>query len=206
MHQDRYDDIGALINEAASEEGGGRPERTEYVPLRGRLQGDIDDLRQQLADVQRPGGDSMEADPRVAEIKAQIEDLTTQLRDSVRPFRLRALPRPEFRALVDEHPPRRVVGEDGVERPDLRDGGSEFNIDTFYPALIRKSIIKPELTEGQLDQLLNVVLTDAYYTKLALAALFLNRRELNVPFSQPASPSSPSSDGGSKQPAGSGSR
>jgi hypothetical protein len=191
-------DIGDLLAEAAARPDGGRPTRTVPIPMRAYLTGEIDDLRRLADQAEQADPDSFEGPAGVEQIRKQIDELTAALRASFRPFRLRAMRKPDFRALIDEHPPRRVAGDDGIERPHPRDRGSEFNIDTFYEPLIRASVVDPVLTDQQWRQLFDEVLTDHYFNRLAISALFLNRNEVDVPFSRPVSPSSPSSDDGSR--------
>jgi len=50
-------------------------------------------------------------------------------------FKLRALKRPEYRALLDSHPP-------------VKDG-ADWNADTFPPALIAASCVDPAMTPEQ---------------------------------------------------------
>lgn len=201
----QLDDIADLLAEAAARPDGGRPGRVVDIPMRAYLLGDIDELRRQLAEVENSDTDSFEGPAGAAELKEQIEELTGKLRASFRPFRLRAMPQPDYRALVDQHPPRRVTGDDGIERTHPRDQGSEFNIDTFYRPLIKASVVDPQLSDEQWQQMFDSVLTDHYFSRLGTTALFLNRLQVDVPFSPTASPTNPSSDGGSKPPGGSGS-
>lgn len=180
-------DIAALIA------GATLPERTVDVCFAGQLQAELDGLNRQLREmgaVPSSRGDDFEAgpDPRT-ELQQRIADIEQQMRDNTAVFRLRALPRPVYQALVDKHPPR---------KDNDRDRGSLFNIDTFYPALIRACVIEPAVTDEQWAVLFAQVLSEHYFNKLGLTALAVNSQGVDVPFSRGGSPTSPNSAAASK--------
>lgn len=123
------------------------------------------------------------------ELRQKILDLEEQMRAATYEFRLRALPKPRFRALVAEHQPRRTA--DGSV--DDRDRALGVNAETFFDALIRASLLDPELSGKQWTELAEA-LTDRQYDVLADAAWYLNRGDVDVPFSRAASRLNPSSD------------
>src|SRR5690606_31840899 len=70
---------------------------------------------------------------------------------------------------------------------DERDKYIGVNTDTFFPALIRRSTVEPELDDEDWDLLLNERLTSRQFDDLANAAGSLNRRGVDVAFSLAAS-------------------
>ncbi|TDB82942.1 hypothetical protein E1091_18550 [Micromonospora fluostatini] len=126
-----------------------------------------------------------------------MEDLRQQMQAETTPFRLRAMPKPRWRAFVGEHPPRKD-DEGGI---DDRDRVVGVNTETFYTALIRESVVDPALDEEDWAYLLGgevqdeqgktlaveARLTSRQFDDLADAAWGLNRRDIDVPFSPAAS-------------------
>lgn len=92
---------------------------------------------------------------------------------------LRALPRKQYRALLDSHP--------GVE------GDDDWNPDTFPPALIAASAVEPEFTVPQATQLWEEW-EAAESGKLFLACFRLNEKSQLVGFTLPGS--APTGDSG----------
>jgi hypothetical protein len=156
------------------------PERTISVCLRGDLVADHEEAERALEQAQQRPADSL-AGNGTSTLADRILALEEEMREQTYPFRLRALPRHEFRALMTEHPPR-TDGEGARE-----DGPFGVNRDTFFPALIRRSTIDPELDEQSWAELLDEQLTDFQFQELALGAWVLNAREVDVPFSRAAS-------------------
>lgn len=158
------------------------PERSVPVCLRGDLAADHEAAERALEAAQRAATNDMEGDG-VGALVDRIETLQAEMREHTYDFRLRALPRHEYRELVAAHPPRR--NDDGeVNQGDVALG---FNQDTLIPDLIRRATIDPDLDDGEWEQLLGEKLTDRQYGDLADAAYFLNRGEVDVPFSRAAS-------------------
>jgi len=169
--------VKALIREARL------PERTVSVCLNAALVAEIEQAERDLADAQQRASDTLAGDPRVREIAERIEALRQRMRDHTVDFRLRAMPRPQWRALIDDHPPRKA--DDGSV--DERDKYIGVNVDDFFPALIRASVVEPELDDEDWSLLLDEKLTDRQFDALSDAAWGLNRREVDVPFSPAAS-------------------
>lgn len=180
-------DVAALLAEDT------RPETVVPICLRGHLQAEWDELQQQLNAM--PGDDDRAlmseraAKRRVAE---RMEELRREMAAGTIPFRLRALrrrrtadtPRGEavWHELIEKHPPRK--DKDG--KPDPRDLALGFNTATFFDALVRVSIVDPQLTDEQWEAL-NAKLTDGQFETLAAAAFKLNRGGVDVPFSRAVS-------------------
>jgi hypothetical protein len=166
------------------------PERTVQICLRGDLVADHEAAERELEVAGRTVGDSL-AGSGTGAIVERIEALEAQMREHTYPFRLRAVSKPAFRALVAAYPPRRdaegnIVPEDRVIL---------CNQDELLPALVRVSVIDPELTAAEWEELLGKI-TDRQFGDLADAAWFLNRGEIDVPFSVIASRAKRDSAGG----------
>src|SRR5690606_32782497 len=127
------------------------PERTVQVCLDAALVAEIEQAERELAQAERERGDSLAGGARPRAIAARIEALRQQMHDCMGVCRLRAMPRPQWAALLDEHPPRKT---DSGE-VDERDKYIGVNTDTFFPALIRRSVVEPELDAEDWDLLLN---------------------------------------------------
>lgn len=125
------------------------------------------------------GGSVVELDGQIAEVLDQIEKVTLVLT-------LRAMPRPEFRALIAKHPPRKDGDGNFAYPQDARLG---VNYDTCMAALVRLSIVDPDLDATTLDLLLDERLTDADYNALTTVAWNLNMGSVSVPFWPASSPS-----------------
>jgi hypothetical protein len=166
-----------------------RPERAVPICLRGDLLADWQAAEEELKRAQGGRGDSLE-DGGIAELAERVRALEAEMLEHSDQFRLRAMPRYKFRALVAAHPPR--TGDDGTNREDAQLG---VNRDTFFPDLIRASIVEPVLDDEDWKTLLGDpddpddegLLTDRQFGDLEDAAWFLNRGEVDIPFSRAAS-------------------
>lgn len=127
-----------------------------------------------------PGGDtrmgSGGGSAEVARLTKELAEVVEEMAKYAQVFRLRALSKDDWNALWVEHPPR--VDKSGKRDP--RDNGG-FNSTTFYPALLRKSIIEPEMSPARWEKL-DAKLSDVQFDKLATCAWLLNRHEEDVPF------------------------
>lgn len=170
-------DISALIR------GAKLPERVVSVCLAADKVAEFEQLDAELAQARREAGASLAGSSRAHELAEQIESLREEMTEATVDFRLRAMPRPMWRAFVAEHPPRK--GADG--HVDERDKFVGVNTDTFFPALIRRSTVSPDLGDEDWRILLEEKLTDRQFDELSDAAWSLNRREVDVPFSPAAS-------------------
>lgn len=176
------------------------PERTVPVCLRGDLTAEFEDLERQLAEAQRTPSLSLEGDGS-ADLAARIEALRAEMREHTEDFVLRAKPRQEWRAFLAAYPPR----QDAEGNIDERDRGAIINMGTFWHALIRESVVSPELDDEDWRLLLGDdeeererrekagepveggKLTDRQFEQLTDTAWALNRRDVDVPFSLAAS-------------------
>lgn len=158
-------DVAALLAQAR------RPERTVPVCLRGDLQAEFEQLDRQLDEAVRRPQTKLVDDNGAPAIAARIEALRAEMAEATVEFRLRALPRPQWRDLQGKH-----VKEDG-----------SVNVETMASPLIRACTVAPELTDEQWDTLLSDSLTDGQYEALFEACWMLNKRPVDVPFSRAAS-------------------
>jgi hypothetical protein len=178
-------------------------EKSVPICLRGDLVADHEAAERELEVAQKKPADSLDG-TGVGAIVDRIEALEAEMREHTYDFRLRAMHPREYRALQSEHPPRRdadgnIFPQDGVPLM--------FNRETFPPTLIRKCTIDPVLddddwrrilgdseeemarltTEGKADEIEQGILNDRQLSDLEDAAFFLNRGEVDVPFSRAAS-------------------
>lgn len=156
------------------------PTRTVQICLGGDLVAEHEEAERQLEEAQRRPTDSL-AGNGVTELIERIESLEAQMREQSETFVLRALPRTQWRDLVNSHPPRRDEGK--VNEDDAAIG---LNIETFYDDMVRRCIVSPELDDEDWAAL-SEALTDRQFSDLAAAAWALNRHEVDVPFSHAAS-------------------
>lgn len=172
-------------------EGAKKPE--DHVPLclRGDLQAEWEKLESELQAEDRAEVDTL-AKPvtkRAKELADQVRALQAEMEKSTVVLTLRAMDRAPWKELRAAHPPR----------PDAAmDWRLGFNEETFYDALIAKSVVDPVFDEERLVKLLDS-LTSGQFDKLANAAWALNRSDVSAPFSATASRIAASSAGTSKR-------
>lgn len=158
------------------------PEKTVPICLRGDLVAEHEELERQLEEALRVPADSLEGDGSAA-IAERIVQLEREMRDHTYQFRLRAMPHPRWREFCGQHPPR----QDDEGKVDERDRLLGVNTETFWDALVRQSVVDPQLDDGEWETLLDGALTDRQFSELADAAWALNRRDVDIPFSPAAS-------------------
>lgn len=160
--------------------------RTDKFPvcLDPDLVGEYEQLLERRSEANEVARGSL-AGGSVVEFDAEIADLLEQMQAATITLVLQALPRPKFRALVDEHPPRM---DDGGKLAHAEDAIG-VNVATFFDALIRVSVAAPVLDDETLTLLIDERLTDRQWQDLTDAAWNLNRTSVNVPFSPAVSPS-----------------
>lgn len=164
------------ISEALA--GAKLPEKVVSICLRGDLQADFEQAERELEESRRAEVDSLAAGSQTRQVAERIEALRKEMADHSVDFRLRAVGRRRWTALLAEHTPR----------PDSdTDKAVGVNEETFYDALIRECTAEPTLTDEQWTLLLDNQLTSAQFDQLAMAAWRLNRRDVDVPFSPAAS-------------------
>lgn len=163
--------------------GGSLPTKSVTVCLHADLQAEYEHLERQLQDELAKPRDSLAAGGNAAVISEQLLHLEEQMRGHTVAFKFRALPRPKWKALLREHPPRKA--EDGGL--DVRDKYIGVNTETFFEAMIRACCTEPALSDDVWRLLLDERLTDRQFDTLSDAAWALNRSDVDVPFSRAAS-------------------
>lgn len=154
------------------------PETGVSLCLRGDLQRQHEQLEAELAEARDADAeDSLAAGGQARKIAEQIRALEVEMREHTHVFALRALPRQQFRDLVEQHPPRGDNKDDQV-----------FGVNTasFPVPLIAASCTDPVMSPEQAGQLLEV-LTEGQMLELYGAALHLNRGTVDAPKSVAAS-------------------
>ena len=152
------------------------PERTVPVCLRGDLVAEHESADRDLARLAEMPAAKFSGIPGVGKLRQRIQGLEDQMRAATYDFRFRALTRAHWHGLVAEHQPR----------PDNeRDAAIGVNTDTFFEALIRRTLVDPVLDDDAWARL-SEALTDRQFDELADAAWGLNRRDVDVPFSPAA--------------------
>jgi hypothetical protein len=156
------------------------PERTVPVCLRGDLVAAYEELERQLEEATRTAGDSL-AGSGAGDLIDRMAALQDDMRAATVTFRLRALPKPKWRALLAEHPPRR----DDDDRPIQDDAAIGVNLETFWDAIIRACLVDPDVDDEAWALMAGDEgrLTDRQLGALSDAAWAVNRGEVSVPFS-----------------------
>ena len=133
------------------------------------LEAELDALMNQGGWTAAPDDD---ANPAVV-LAAQILDVQKRMAEHTVDLRLRALKRAEWDGLLDAHP--------------AREGRDEaWNLSSLLPAIIAACLCDPEMTEAQVDDLLDVI-NDGQRQALGAAAFEVNQEATTVPFSERAS-------------------
>lgn len=131
-------------------------------------------------------------EPELKRLAAQLAEFEEQMAEKAITVTVQALrrvrtprtPKDEltWKELCEQHPPRK--GKDGKPLPEDATG---VNMETLPEELIRASIIGPDLTSEEWDDLLYEYMTDAQYDELFGLCWRLNRHKVDVPFSFAAS-------------------
>jgi hypothetical protein len=158
------------------------PETTVPTCLRGDLTAQHEQLNEELELLEKKAVDSL-AGNGGAELAERITELEDEMRDSTYPIKLRALPRPDFRAFLADFPPR--ADAEGKVTDDL-DRAYGFDTEAGFVELVRRSIVDPELDADDFGDLMGK-LTDNQFDSLAVAAWRINKGDIDVPFSRAAS-------------------
>lgn len=156
------------------------PERTVEICLRGDLVADHQAAERELEKAEKQTGNSL-AGNGTAEIAERIRAIEAEMQGSIWEFRLRGLPAPKFRAFKADHPIRIEDGEQNKQ-----DAVFGFDVDKGFEPLTRMCLVDPELDDETWTDLLDK-LTEQQFEELAAAAWYLNRGEVDIPFSSAAS-------------------
>lgn len=158
------------------------PERVVPICLRGDLVAEHEQIDARLSAAQRQPSQSLAGNPEVQQLARDIQALEALMAEHVVEFRLRALPRRQWAALVAKHPPRK---DDGGRIVDSDAAG--VNVDEFMAEVLRRCIVDPVLGDDDWALLIDESLNDAQYGQLTEAVWALNRGDVSVPFSHAAS-------------------
>ena len=172
-------------------DGAKKPETTVKLCLRSDLQAEWEKLEADLQAEDRAETDTLakSVSKRAKELAEQQIALQAEMQAATMVVTLRAMDRAPWKELRSEHPPR----------PDSpMDWRLGFNEETFYDALIARSIVDPVLDEARVGKLLDS-LTSGQFDNLANSAWALNRADVSAPFSATASRIAASSAGTSKR-------
>lgn len=164
-------------------------ERTVPICLDGALVAEIEAADRELERLtKRPSVDSLEGGGDLRAAAELVEQLREQMAESTVEFRLRAIPGNRWQGFLSQFPPRRDEDNNVV----LRDRAIGVNVDEFFPALVRRCLVAPELDDEDWTALfgsdeVDGALTDRQCDQLFDAAWALNRKDIDVPFSLAAS-------------------
>lgn len=155
-------------------------EGTESVCLRGDLAAEVEDLERDLvAALDAAGSDERKVgNPDARRIATQIEELRAEMARFVQTFRLQAMPRGRYRAMMADYPP---LTDDDYQKQ------LGFNPDTFFPDALRKSIVDPARISDKTWETFLASIGDGDYNKLIALMQKLNGRPVSIPFSRAAS-------------------
>lgn len=172
------------------------PEKVVQVCMRSDLAAEWEELERQLQEEQVKPSGSLSGNPEARRISEAMDALREQMAEHEIGFRLRAVPRRKYQAMIADNPPR---------KDDSLDNAVGYNFDAFSEALIRISVVEPALDAEDWDALLGTdddsgILTAGQYDALISAAGSLNRGNQGVPFSRAAYAITHGSAGGSEQP------
>lgn len=111
----------------------------------------------------------------------EADRLRTEMKRFTQVFTIHSLGA-AYNELIEQHPPR--ADKFDSKKVDTRDLEG-FNSGTFYPALIRASITEPKMNDARWEKLMRgpARISDAQLDRLAHAAVLVNRRDQNLPFS-----------------------
>ena len=171
-------DPGALIR------GGKLPEKDYPVCVEPDLVAEYEQLVGMREAAKEAGAGSLAGGSTTA-LDEQIADVQQRMEASTVVLKLRALGRLRWKALKDEHPPRKDA--DGKTIPE--DVFVGVNREAFFNALVRETIAAPVLDAETLDLLLDEKLTDGQWEDLCTIAWNMNEAKISVPLSSAASPS-----------------
>lgn len=130
--------------------------------------------------------DRLNSSPEIKKAAKEVQRLEKAMADSVVSFKLRALKKPDFAKLEEEHPPR-----------DDNDVDKSFgvNIDTFLDAAMPSSVVeatwkesgkKAEFSGSDWPEIAEDI-TNGQHAEFTAAILRINRGATTVPFSRSAS-------------------
>lgn len=144
-----------------------------------------EDLLERLAAEKGKAQDSLDGGGRTAELQAELDALLERVAAATVTLTFKALPRPQYRALIDDHPP---IKDDEGEIRDARSRNLGVDYDGFFNALVRASLVEPALDDETVTTLIDEVLTQSQWRELSTVVWNLNESTVSVPFSPAVSP------------------
>jgi hypothetical protein len=196
----------SMTTDAAALIRAGKPRTLTYaVCVDPDLVGEYERALAEQARAKEGARDSLGAGAMPAGLEERIAGLLEQIEANTVTLVFRTLPRPQFKALRDQYPPRR--NDDGAIDPQhLNDARLGVNNDEFWEPLIRASLVSPELDDETMRVLVEELLTDGQWSELSTKVWNLNESTVSVPFSPAASTTNANSSPRSKRRNGSASR
>lgn len=161
---------------------GDRNRATVHLCLDWQAQSELEEvaraLEQARARVEDPSASMADGDG-ISKLEDELAEVRERAAAAVIPFELQALTRREWASLVADHQPSQ----------DASTGAKMLGYDpeTFFPALIRSSLVSPDLDEDTFDLLVDEKLTAGQYDQLVDACLELSKRKTSIPFSRAGS-------------------
>ncbi|MDF5758621.1 hypothetical protein [Spongiactinospora sp. TRM90649] len=145
------------------------PERTLPLCLRSDLQAVWEQLERDFYAAEADPGDDVlpsGVSAHAAKIAAEMEQVRADMQASMTVFALRAVPRPRWHELVEQH----------------RADTAEVDEDAFGAATVAACCVSPQMTVEQAGRL-QATLTDGQWEELTTAVVRLNRTATAVPYS-----------------------
>jgi len=165
-------DVRALLQNAT------RGERVVELCLRGDVQVEIERLEKRLIELRNENLETLAGNPEAEGVARQINALIDDAKDATIEVRLRALPRRQWSDLVAKHPAK---SDDHL-----------FDV-SIYNDAIPACWVEPDLDAETVDKLLDE-LTQGQWDQLVNVVAVLNRGDQSVPFSALASQALRNSD------------
>lgn len=148
--------------------------KTAIIQTDGEIANEVNELRQ-LHTAARDADRLSNAPETAPRIQKQIDKLVEQSGDTLEVFTFKSIGRFSYDELVAEHPPSK----------DQKKDGSDFNPDTFPPALVSASCVEPEISiEDAVKIFASPEWNGAELRKLFFAALDANTETGEIPLSR----------------------
>ncbi len=128
-----------------------------------------DDLRRRL-DRQKALDERTNARDLAPDIERELDEVEEQIREATVTFTFRALPRVEWRRLVEAHPPT----------PDDVEAGLDFDPETIVAPLLAAAAVEPEMDLSDAEAIVDEW-SEAEVTALFAAAFTVQREIRDIP-------------------------
>lgn len=162
------------------------PERTVEICLRGDLVADFEDKDRQLAALlDQPADGRLVGNAPARKLMKEMDELKAEMVGSIEVFRLRAMKKGRWAALLADHPP---LDDDEHQK------ALGYNPVAFFEDAVRRSIVSPADIDDETWESLLDSITDQQWNEFTAAAQVLNQRPVSIPFSRAALKLSRASD------------